>query len=45
MIATAPQPVQYNPTEFPTYIEIVKAILAETLNAQGLGIDADDMDA
>ncbi len=44
MIATAPQPLQSSSIETPTYIEVVKAILAETLNTQGIGIDADDMD-
>jgi hypothetical protein len=45
MIATAPQPLQSlqsSQVDSPTYIEVVKAILSETLNAQGLGVD--DMD-
>ena len=45
MIATAPQPLQSNPADAPTYVEIIKGILSETLNAQGFWIDDYDMDA
>lgn len=45
MIATAPQPVQKSQADTPTYIEVIKAILAETLNAQGLDFDATEIEA
>ncbi|NJN20932.1 MAG: hypothetical protein HC812_06705 [Leptolyngbya sp. RL_3_1] len=49
MIVTVPQPVQAQSlqsgsADAPTYIEVVKAILAQTLNDQGIGFERDDAD-
>jgi hypothetical protein len=50
MIVTAPQPVQAQSlqsgsADAPTYIEVVKAILAQTLNGQGSELELDGADA
>ncbi|MGD1905088.1 MAG: hypothetical protein ACFB0C_03740 [Leptolyngbyaceae cyanobacterium] len=44
MIATAPQPLQSSQADAPTYVELIKAILSETLNDQGLWADGDELD-
>ena len=45
MIATAPQPFQFSQPDAPTYVEIIKAILSETLNDQGLWDEGDEVEA